>query len=148
MFTKIIRKLLLLAFIPLLLIGFVPTIEATPPTGGVTIETEIDFATFSGTFVVTAGPVALNCWSGTFQDHFRGFGAIEKVFTCLDGGTGTFTFLFKPSPSPGPGDANGHWQAWKATGDFFGLRGQGDFSVLVFVEPPTEMLTGVIHYDP
>ena len=151
MFTKAKRNFLLFVVIPLLTVGLVPITNATPPTGPVTIDTEIDFSVFPfiGIFDVVEGAGILGCSSGHFEDIFRGFGAIEKVFTCDFGGNGSFTFLFKPNASPGPGDGNGHWQAWKATGDFYGLRGRGDFSVF-FTGPDTamEMLSGVIHYDP
>lgn len=145
---KLKRSALMIAVISMTL--FVPTIQAAPPSGPVTIETLIDFSRFpfSGTFQVTEGDDILGCLSGTFIDFPRAAGIIEKVFTCSSGG-GSFIFLFRPGPSPGPGAANGHWAAWKATGAFAGLRGQGDFS-LVFVGPTsgTETLTGAIHFDP
>lgn len=53
-----------------LLLGFLPTVGATPPAGPVTIMTAISFAAFpfSGTFTVTAGSALLGCAGGTFVD--------------------------------------------------------------------------------
>lgn len=146
MYTKLKKPLSILVVIPLSMIGLMQTATGTPPDGPVTIVTAIDFSSFpfSGTFEVTDGDDILGCPSGTFTDFPRGFGVIQKVFSCT-GGTGTFTFLFVP----GPGNANGHWEAWKATGAFVGLHGRGDFSV-VFTGPQSgvETLTGLIHFDP
>ena len=142
MFTKMNRNLLALVIMPLIMIGFIPLAGATQPAGPVTIETIIDFSTvpFGGTFVVIQGDDILGCPSGTFTDHSRG-GVIEKVFYC-DGGTGEFTFLFQPFASP-------HWAAWKATGAFDGLRGQGVY-FFEYIDDifGKETLTGVIHFNP
>ena len=146
------RKLMLLVIVVLLLLAFVSVARATQPSGPVTIETVIDFSTvpFSGTFEVTEGTALLGCSEGTFVDipHSFGPGAIQKIFTCDSGGNGTFAFTFVATRSPGPGDLNGRWTAWKATGDFVGLRGQGDFFV-VFPGPPLgeETLSGTIHFE-
>ena len=146
------RKSMLLVVVLLLLLAFASVATATQPTGPVTIETVIDFSNipFRGTFEVTEGAALLGCWEGTFVDmpHSFGPGAIQKIFTCESGGEGTFTFTFVVTRSPGPGDGNGHWTAWKATGDFVGLRGEGDFSV-VLPGPPLgeETLSGTIHFE-
>ena len=132
-------------------LALLPSAGATSPAGPVTIVTAISFAAFpfSGTFTVTVGSALLGCSTGTFVDFPFALApsAIRKVFTCGTGGT--FTFIFRPSPAPGPGDANGHWEAFEGTGDFAGLRGQGNFSV-VFIPPDSgvETLTGKIHFDP
>ena len=147
------RKLMLLLMVVVFLLALVPAAGATQPSGPVTIETELSFASFpfGGTFEVTKGAALLGCSEGTFVDIPRGPGpgAIHKIFTCQTEGVGTFTFGFATVPLPGPGDLNGHWTAWKGTGDFVGVRGQGDFSV-VFADPPNaeETLTGTIHFDP
>jgi len=79
-------------------------------------------------------------------------GAIAKVFTCEDGGTGTFTANFQPlTGEPGPGDRNGPWNVTDSTGDFVGLHGHGDFSAVFDAFPPTiiaETLSGERHYAP
>lgn len=130
--------------------------SASQPSGPVTILTEISFAAFpfSGTFDVVDGPNTLGCLGGTFVDHPSGFqpptkGDIAKIFTCASGGTGTFTANFQPTRKPGPGDQNGHWNFTEGTGDFAGLRGQGDFSVnITGPDTATETLAGVVHYEP
>jgi hypothetical protein len=150
MFRRMKRIFSVLVVIPLLLVTLAPITSATPPEGPVTIVTAIDFSSFpfGGTFEVTEGDGILGCPSGMFTDLPRGFGVIQKIFSCT-GGTGTFTFLFVPGPSPGPGDANGHWEAWKATGAFVGLRGEGDFSLVITGRTSgVETLTGVIHFEP
>ena len=139
MFTKLQRCLLWLAVTPLLIIGFLPITGATPPSGPVTILTTLDFTTFppSGAFEVTEGQEILGCPSGMTMDYPRGVGVVERVFTC-DVGNGQFTFLFL--------DRSNHWQAWKGTEAFRGIRGQGGFRIDFIAE--TDTITGVIHFDP
>ena len=147
------RRPMLPLIVVLFLLALVPAVGASQPSGPVTIETELSFASFpfGGSFQVTEGAALLGCSGGVFVDipHGPGPGAIHKIFTCEVGGDGTFTIGFTTAPSPGPGDLNGHWTAWKGTEDFVGVRGQGDFLV-VFREPPNaeETLTGTIHFDP
>lgn len=140
--------------------GVVSPAAATPPQGPVTIQTDIDFTTspFSGDFEVTEGAEILGCSTGTFVDfpHSQAApSAIDKVFTCTDGGSGQFVATFRPTPQPGPGHGNGHWNVTSGTDDFASLRGQGDFWV-VFTDfdPETgrptageETLTGEVHFD-
>ncbi len=147
------RKFMVLVTVVLLLLAFASMAGATQPSGPITIETVIDFSSmpFGGSFEVTEGAALLGCSQGTFVDtpSGPGPGAIQKIFTCEIGGDGTFTFHFVTTPAPGPGDLNGHWTTWKATGEFVGLRGQGDFYVVVPRLPfGEETLTGTIHFDP
>lgn len=142
-------------------IGVVSPTGATPPQGPVMIETNIDFTEFpfSGEFVVTVGAGLLGCSSGTFEDfpasNAPAPSAIDKVFTCTDGGSGQFVATFRPTLKPGPGDGNGHWNVTSGTGDFARLRGQGDFSVMFtdfdpvtgFPTAGMETLTGDVHFD-
>lgn len=141
----------------LLVVGLMSTAAATPPEGPVTIVTDIDFSEepFSGPFEVTEGAEILGCSSGGFVDHPGGVvpgarGVITKNFTCGDGGTGTFTANFQPfTPADPSCDGSGHWNITDATGDFTGLRGEGDFCVvLTGPESGEETLTGSIHFDP
>ena len=143
--------------IVLVLLLFAVPAWADQPSGPVTMSTLISFESFPfhGTFTVPEGANILGCSAGDFVDHPSGFdppakGDIAKIFTCTDGGTGTFTANFQPNPpKPGPGDANGHWNITEATGDFTGLRGQGDFSVTnTGSDSGVETLTGVVHYEP
>ena len=128
-------------------------VTAVKPEGPVTITTAIDFTSFpfSGPFTVADPNVALGCLAGTFVDFpDRGFGVIEKHFTCTSGGNGTFVVLFLPLLGvPGPGVVNGHWTVLTGTDDFATLRGRGEFS-LVFTGPDTgeETLTGFVHFRP
>jgi hypothetical protein len=139
MSTKLQRALLWLAVTPLLIVGILPITGATPPSGPVTIVTTLDFSTFPppGTFEVTEGHEILGCSSGTTIDFPRGVGAVERVFTC-DAGNGQFTFLFL--------DRSNHWQAWKGTEAFYGIRGQGEFSIDFMND--TDTITGLIHFNP
>lgn len=139
MLTKPQRRLLWLAVTPLLIIGILPITKATPPSGPVTIVTTLDFSTFPppGTFEVTEGHDILGCPSGMTIDFPRGIGVVERVFTCSLG-NGQFTILFL--------DRSNHWQAWKGTDAFHGIRGQGKFSVDFITE--TDTITGLIHFDP
>ena len=147
------RKAVILGGVLVLLLGFAPSAGATPPLDPVTIVTAIDFKVvpFSGTFEVIEGDGILGCSSGVFVVSRRGLGTDQAVFTCEDGEDGTFTFLFQPNVAvPGPGFLNGNWQAWKSTGDFAGLRGNGQFSVVIDFTNGTgvETYTGVVHYHP
>ncbi len=138
------RRSLAVVFIPFLLIGTVSVTGATQPAGPVTIVTEIDFSTFpfSGTFVVTEGDDILGCASGTFVDMQRGFGVVEKIFTC-GSGSEMFIFLFTPFVR------NPHWEAWAGTGAFAGIHGRGRFSIEFGQgDIAYETLTGVIHFEP
>jgi hypothetical protein len=106
--------------------------------GPVTIVTQVDFSDrpVHGTFEVTEGADVLQCSSGTFENGFTTAGNNPKVFTCESGSNeGTFTTIFAPFESaPGPGDENGPWSVVEGSGDFVGLEGGGDWSV-VFATP-------------
>lgn len=125
--------------------------SAEPASGPVTIETEVDFTTrpVVGTFEVTEGADILGCSNGTFEDTPLDDG-IYKELTCESGSKdGSFTAVFLPDPeTPGPGDENGPWSISVGTGDFAGLRGEGDFSVVYEDDQPkgVETLTGDIEY--
>ena len=117
----------------------------------VTIETEIDFSEepSHGTFEVTEGADALGCSSGRFEDSPDHSGGVHKVLACEDGSKeGTFTAWFNPSEGGGSGDQSGPWRIAAATGDFRGLKGEGDFSVEYESTSDTgvETLTGEIQY--
>lgn len=147
-----LRLFAVLLSVVALSVALVPAAAATSPSP-VTIVTAIDFSEFpfSGTFTVPEGAGMLGCSAGTFVDFPRGFGVIEKHFTCTSGsGSGdTFIVLFHPRPAiPGPGELNGPWSVLSGTGDFAKLHGSGDFSV-VFTGPDSgvETLTGGIHFD-
>ncbi len=128
---------------------FLAACTSDPAGGAVTIATEIDFSSepFNGTFEVTEGSDVLGCSQGTFVDTPTAQG-IDKLLTCESGErSGTFTANFTLQDIPGPGDENGRWRIAGATGDFTGLSGGGDFSVVE--ETPdsgTETLTGEIEY--
>jgi hypothetical protein len=104
--------------------------EGTPAeSGSLTIVTDIDFTSepFKGTFEVTDGSDELGCSGGTFVDQNVGEEDVDKVLTCMDGErSGSFTILFHPTPEES--DVSG-WEFVRATGDFTGLEGEGDFSV-------------------
>jgi len=129
---------------------------ASPPSGPVKIVTEIDFSTrpFHGTVKVEEGADILGCSAGTFVDSDNGFGGIDKAFTCTRGGTGSFTVNARPCAlgfDPETNTCTGNWSVNSSgsTGDFVGLHGAGDFSVVFDAKKPRgmETLTGVIHYD-
>jgi hypothetical protein len=141
-----------LAFVLLLLTAACS--DDTPTEGPVTIVTQADFSgqTVVGTFEVTEGADVLQCSDGTFEDEFVTEGNILKVFTCESGSNeGTFTATFAPSDSaPGPGDENGPWSVVESSGDFVGLEGGGDFSVVYATNGANEgveTLTGDIKYS-
>lgn len=103
--------------------------EGTAESGSLTIVTDIDFTSepVKGTFEVTEGSDELGCPGGTFVDDDLGEDDVEKVLTCTDGErSGSFTILFHPTPEES--DVS-RWQVVRATGDFTGLEGEGDFSV-------------------
>src|SRR4029450_5557589 len=98
-------------------------------TGSLTIVTDIDFTSepYTGTFEVTEGSDELGCSGGTFVDQNVGGDDVDKGLTGADGErSGSFTILFHPTPEES--DVS-RWQVVRATGDFTGLEGEGDFSV-------------------
>ncbi len=130
--------------------------SATPPSGPMTIVTKIDFSTFPfhGTFTVPEGADILGCSKGRFVDVPAGeaSASIDKVFTCTRGGSGSFVANFRPcaiSFDPEAGTCTGNWDFVSATGDFVGLHGAGDVTVVFDPNRPTgvETLTGLIHFD-
>lgn len=103
-----------------------------------------------GTFEVPEGADGLGCESGSFVDTADSEG-VARLATCESGDrSGTFTVLFVPGDGPGPGDLNGPWNVESATGDFAGLQGEGDFSVVFDDENGTgaETLSGSIEFGP
>ena len=109
-----------------------------PAAGPVVIETAPDFDTrpVVGTFEVTEGAGVLGCSRGTFEDTFdEATEDVSKLMECSESGTGTFTIVFDPDGyDTGPGEANGPWSIVDSTGDFGGLQGEGDFSLIGDVE--------------
>ncbi|MBI2236973.1 MAG: hypothetical protein HYU54_00385 [Actinobacteria bacterium] len=127
--------------------------SATTPSGPMTIVTKIDFSTepFHGTFKVEEGKDILGCRSGTFVDFPSG-ASVDKVFSCSTGGRGTFVANFRPCTiTVTPEMCTGTWNfdSSQSTGDFVGLHGAGDFTVVFDPKKPAgvETLTGLIHYD-
>ena len=118
-----------------------------------TIVTQVDYSDrpVHGTFEVTEGADVLQCSSGAFEDGFVISGNILKVFTCESrSNEGTFTATFAPSESAtGPGDENGPWSVVESSGDFVGLQGGGEWSVVFATgdeDVGVETLTGDIKY--
>ena len=112
---------------------------ADPPDFPYVIETELTFETGppSGTFEVVAGAEVLGCSSGTFVDPDAeeiegGLSEITKVLTCESGPkTGTIAILFRPGQDVDePDRQTGPWEVKEGTGDFVGLTGGGDHSVV------------------
>ena len=107
-----------------------------------TLLTDIDFTSepYKRTFKVSEGSEELGCSGGTFLDHNVGqfqVEAILKVLTCTDGErSGSFIIRFHPSL------VVTRWKVESATGDFTGLKGAGDFSV---VENPEEVRRRNLH---
>lgn len=103
--------------------------DGTAGSSSLMIVTDIDFTSepVKGTYEVTEGSGELGCSGGTFVDHDLGDDDVEKVLSCADGErSGSFTILFHPTPEES--DVS-RWQVVRATGDFTGLEGEGDFSV-------------------
>jgi hypothetical protein len=146
------RALLLLAAVVSLALTVASPAYAQEPT----IVTDITFpeegAPF-GTFTATA-PL---CPSGTFVDEFVGGGGgfrsghvvygaatVLKTFTCADN-SGTFMILFHPQFSPATPagcEQAGPFTVVGGTGAYTGLRGYGDFCLLVDGDDFTETFTG------
>ncbi len=128
---------------------FLAACTSAPTSGTVTITTQVDFSSepIHGTFEVPEGSDVLGCSRGTFVDTPTEQG-IDKLLTCESGErSGTFTANFTPQDISGPGDQNGPWRIVGATGDFTGLSGSGDFSVVEEAsDSGTETLTGKIEY--
>jgi hypothetical protein len=118
-------------------------------SGSLTIKTDIDFTSepVKGTFQVTEGSDELGCSGGTFVDQNVGEEDVNKLLTCTDGDrSGSFTILFHPTPDES--DVS-RWQVVRATGEFTGLEGEGDFSVDYSddEESGVETFTGDVSFD-
>ncbi len=114
--------------------GAEPSPSTTQPSiaGQLLIEATPDFngGQVVGPFEVAEGADMLGCEAGSFVDTEVSTG-VRRLMTCESGDrTGTITVHFVPGDDPGPGDANGPWIIEAGTGDFAGLRGDGDFSVV------------------
>ena len=127
--------------------------DDTPAAGPVTMVTQTDFSErpVVGTFEVTVGADVLGCSSGTFMDEFVATDDIKKVMTCDSGSNeGIFTVSFALNgPDAGPGDENGPWSVVEGSGDFVGLQGSGDWSMVEATDDSNqgvETLTGDIEY--
>ena len=112
-----------------------------------TLLTDIDFTSepYKRTFKVSEGSEELGCSGGTFLDHEVGqfqVEAILKVLTCTDGErSGSFIIRFHPSL------VVTRWHVESATGDFTGLKGAGDFSVVENREKSgVETFTGAVSF--
>jgi len=113
---------------------------AGAPEAKFVIETELIFhedGPPTGTFAVVAGSDDLGCASGTFVDstveHIDDdLDRITKVFTCESGPrTGTFSVDFIPGQEVNEVDRKtGPWEVTESTGDFVGLSGGGDHTVV------------------
>jgi LPXTG-motif cell wall-anchored protein len=131
---------------------------ADAPNDPFVIETQLTFhetAPPSGTFDVLADSEVLGCSTGSFidpdaEDIEGGLAEVTKLFTCESGPkTGTFSVLFIPGQDVNEADhQTGPWEVEEGTGDFAGLVGGGDFSV-VFDSPTTgvETLAGTIEFS-
>ncbi len=129
-----------------------PTTTIAPKGTEMLITATSDFAgdQVVGTFDVPEGADGLGCDSGSFVDTDVPTG-VRRLATCESGDrAGTFTVHFVPGDGPGPGDLNGPWNVEGATGDFAGLQGEGDFSVVFNEETESgaETLGGSIEFGP
>ncbi len=109
-----------------------PTTAIAPKSTEMLMMATSDFSgdQVVGTFEVPEGADGLGCESGSFVDTDVPTG-VSRLATCESGDrTGAFTVHFVPGDAPGPGDLNGPWNVEGATGDFAGLQGEGDFSVV------------------
>ena len=127
--------------------------EDKSTAGPVTIVTQADFSDrpVVGTFEVTMGADILGCSKGTFVDDFVASDDIKKVMTCDSGSNeGVLTLVFALNgPDAGPGDENGPWSVVEGSGDFVGLQGSGDWSMVEATDGSNqgvETLAGVIEY--
>jgi D-alanyl-D-alanine carboxypeptidase len=94
--------------------------------GAVTITDLIDFETESGLFDVPEGASVLGCENGSFVEAPLA-AVMERVFTCESGErSGSFTVHFQPEMAE-QGRFTSSWTVEDSTGDFAGLRGNGDF---------------------
>lgn len=103
-----------------------------------------------GSLEVSDGAADLGCESGTFVDTQSATG-IARLLTCESGErTGTITMFLAPDDTAGPGDVNGRWNIDGGTADFSGLKGQGDFSIMIDEENGigSEVLSGSIEVGP
>lgn len=120
-------------------------IDEPDPEGAISIRTAISFFPHPprGTFEVLTGSSLLGCSGGTFLDTPDDPLAISvvKALTCTAGGSGRFEIRFWPG--------EGRWIVAGATGDFTGLRGDGDFGLIHTGDGSTgvETFTGTIHFD-
>lgn len=129
-----------------------PTTAIAPKSTEMLMMATSDFSgdQVVGTFEVPEGADGLGCESGSFVDTDVPTG-VSRLATCESGDrTGAFTVHFVPGDAPGPGDLNGPWNVEGATGDFAGLQGEGDFSVVFDDENGTgaETLSGSIEFGP
>lgn len=148
------------AFAVVLVVGAVAIVNSTQSDsfaapGPVTIEGAVDSSTrpVVGTFNVTVGADILECSSGTFVDEYIAQDDIRRAMTCDTGAnTGTFTLSFAlTGPDSGPGDENGSWRVVEGTGDFSGLQGAGNWSVIWSETDPDEgadTFTGEMGFTP
>jgi hypothetical protein len=159
-----------LAVVSLLAPGLWSTARATKPEGPVTILAISDFSAWPvivATFEVVEGADLLGCSGGTTWDNVPGEhkGIVNNPppgMSCIvqsdcycgrdpDENGPDFTLKINPNPTtPGPGDLNGTWVIWKGSGDFAGLRGQGEVSVWFDFEHLQlfSIYTGTVHREP
>jgi len=132
--------------------------DSTPTAGPVTIEAQVDFTAqpIVGTFEVTEGADILGCSSGTFVDEsvdeFESSFKVNRVMTCDAGSSdGTLTAVLSCSGAfftcEEDGSWSGPWSVVEASGDFDGLQGAGDWSLVVDNEAQgADTWTGDIEY--
>jgi hypothetical protein len=148
------------AFAVVLVVGAVALVNSTQSDsfaapGPVTFEGAVDYSTrpVVGTFNVTVGADILECSSGHFVDEYISQDDIRRTMTCDTGdNTGTFTLSFAlTGPDSGSGDENGPWSVVEGAGDFSGLQGAGNWSVVYSETDPDKGLdtyTGEMGFTP
>jgi hypothetical protein len=126
--------------------------DSTPTAGPVTIEGQVDFTArpIVGTFEVTEGADILECSGGTFVDEFETSIKVNRVMTCDAGlNDGTLTAVLSCGSASLASEENGPWSVVEASGDFVGLQGAGNWSLVVDdADQGVEKWTGDIEYTP
>jgi hypothetical protein len=147
------RKLVLLVISAALLVVAAPVQAASPPMA-VTIESDLFFATGTGTF--TADPAGPICSEGTVANLvtlFVGFrsnrGAqilARHEFTCSDG-SGSFVLQLTARLDFQSGTTTFTWSVLSGTGDYVKLHGSGTGSGEPIPGGVHDTYTGAMHID-
>lgn len=115
----------------------------------IVIESDFNFETQTGSFVVDEGAELLGCSSGSLWQR-GGPQGVTNTFTCEDGDReGTFTFNWTiVDGAKGPGQDNGPWSVLAATGDFVSLAGDGLGSGVIEGDVGRVSFPGAIGFGP